>query len=322
MSSSWYKKVSRSALAVGVVCVVAGTTALTANAAGSVATAHSARSGSEIYEEPASGSEQAAFVDGPGAKTVTGTGVAGFSGDGGPATSAELSGPGGIAVDSAGDVFVADTDNCRVREVPARTGTQFQMSMQAARIYTVAGGACTSAAGRQVGSVSSVAVDASGDVFLAGATTNRVLELPVGAQAGGVRVIAGNGTAGYSGNGAPAAGAELDDPMGVATDPQGDIYIADAFNCVVREVASRSGTQWGTPMTAGDIYTIAGTGSCGESGDAGMATLAQLSEPSSVVYGPSGDLLIADAGAAFVLCLPRATGTYYGEKSRSARSGS
>jgi len=125
-------------------------------------------------------------------------------------------------------------------------------------------------------------------------------------------VVAGNGTSGYSGDSGPAAAAEFDDAQGVGTDPQGDVYIADSFNCVVREVAAHNGTQWGISMKSGYIYTIAGTGSCGEGGIGRPATQAQLWDPSDVVYGSTGDLLIADAGGAYVMCLPSTAGSYYG----------
>jgi NHL repeat len=313
MSGSRPKNARRWVLAVGVVCVVAGATALAANAAAGVPSSSSVHSSDEAPHVSAGANpSQAVFSDGPGAETLAGTGASGFSGEAGPATASELSGPGGIAVDSAGDIFIADTGNCRVREVPARSGTQFMIAMQAGRIYTVAGGPCASAAGRALGFVSSVAVGPAGEVFVAGGTTNRIFELESTGSPGTLRVVAGSGASGYSGDGGPATAAELDDPQGVGTDRQGDLYIADSENCVVREVASHNGTQWGIGMTAGYVYTIAGTGSCGEGGIGGAPTRVQLWDPSDVVYGPSGDLLIADAGGAYVLCLPQATGSYYG----------
>jgi hypothetical protein len=315
MSSSWPKRARRSIFVAGIACIVAGATALAANAAAGVSSSSSVHTGGGVqHESTATYPSQAVFSNGPGAVTIAGTGEAGFAGEAGPATASELSAPGGVAVDAAGDIFIADTGNCRVREVPARSGTQFKVAMQAGRIYTVAGGPCASGAGRELGFVSSVAVDTAGDVFIAGGTTNRIFELESTSTSGTLRVVAGTGASGYSGVGGPATAAELDDPQGVGTDPQGDVYIADSVNCVVREVASHSGTRWGIRMTAGDIYTIAGTGSCGEGSIGGPPTHVQLWDPSDVVYGPSGDLLIADAGAAYVLCLPQATGSYYGAR--------
>jgi hypothetical protein len=292
--------------------VVAGATALAANAAADVSSSSSVHSGDVAHESAANDPSQVVFANGPGAQTLAGTGSPGFLGEGGPATSAKLNGPGGIAVDSAGNVFIADTGNCRVREIVARSGMQFRVAMQAGRIYTVAGGACGSGAGEEIGFVSSVALDSSGDLLIAGGTSNRIFELAVTARVGTLRVVAGNGTTGYSGDGGSAPAAELDDPQGIGTDPQGDVYIADTENCVVREVPSHGGTQWGISMKSGFIYTIAGSGSCGESRVGRAARQAQLWDPSDVVYGPSGDLLIADAGASYVLCLPQTTGSYYG----------
>ena len=259
------------------------------------------------------------FVGGPGAVTVAGTGDAGFSGDGGSALSAELDGPSAVAVDGAGDVFIADSGNCRVREVPAHNGTQFSIPMRAGIIYTVAGAACGTGAS-QIGSVSSVAVDPAGDLFVADPTGDRVFEIPAtggdhlgtSMSEGRLTAVAGDGTAGAAGDGESATSAELNEPTGVAVDSEGDLLIADSANCEVREVAAHDGTQWGIPMIAGRIYTIAGTGACGQVGDGGAATGAELWDPVDVAVGPAGDVLVSDAGAEEVLDLASQAGTYYG----------
>ena len=131
-------------------------------------------------------------------------------------------------------------------------------------------------------------------------------------RAGKVSVVAGDGSAGDSGDGGPATAAELNGPQGVGVDASGDLYIADTSNCEVREVAARSGTQWGVAMVTGHIYTVAGTPTCGQTGDGGPVAKAELWDPSDVVVGPSGDLLVSDSGGEEVLDMPAVSGSYYG----------
>jgi hypothetical protein len=251
--------------------------------------------------------------------TVAGTGATGSSGDGGPASAARLDQPSGIAVDASGDLFVADTDNCAVREVPASAGTHYGVAMRAHRIYTVAGVGCTEAKG-SVGFPTGVAVDASGDLFIADMTGDRVYELPAAgggralsasARAARLVAVAGTGHPGYSGNGGPAASATLDDPTAVAVDAAGDLFIADTSNCVVREVPASATTAYGQAMEARHIYTVAGTGTCGVTGLGGPAATAQLWDPTAVAVDGAGDLLIGDRGYGGVAELAVAAGTYY-----------
>jgi hypothetical protein len=173
---------------------------------------------------------------------VAGDGIAGFSGDGGPATAAELDTPEDATTDGAGNLVIADTANDRVRVVAAKTGTFYGVPMTAGDIYT----------------------------------------------------IAGDGTAGFSGDGGAATSAELDSPVAVAVDGSGNLIIADGGNYRVRVVAAKPGTFYGVPMTAGDIYTVAGDGTAGFSGDGGPATSAELDDATGVAVNRSGDLLIAD----------------------------
>ncbi len=264
------------------------------------------------------------FVSGSGAVTLAGNGSAGFASDGGVAVSAELNGPSGIAEDGRGDLFIADTGNCRIREVPAIDGTQYSVQMIAGHIYTIAGdtcGATGSASSRgEVGFATSVAVDSSDDVFVADGTGNEILELPTASgehlgvemRAGRLSIVAGDGHAGESGNAQIATNAQLNDPQGVAVDPYGDLFIADTESCEIREVASHNATNWGIPMASGHIYTIAGTGACGQTADGGPVGRAELWDPVAVAFGARGDLLISDGGGEEVLDLPPVSGTYYG----------
>ena len=307
--------------AAGVVVILASPRTVARPAHGSDLARHEAR-GTDALS-----SSSSPFVDGAGALTLAGTGAAGSSGGDAVATSAELDGPGGIAEDRQGDLFIADTDNCNVREVPSADGVHYSVHMTAGHIYAIAGGPCgnggssASTAGKHLsGFPTSVAVDSAGDVFVADSTTNEVLELPAASGrhfakymgTGRLSVVAGDGSPGDTGNGQLASTAELDGPVGVGVDPAGDLFIADTESCEVREVAAGDGAQWGIPMLAGRIYTVAGTGTCGETGDGGPADHAELWDPVDVAVGPVGDLLVSDGGGDEILDLPARSGTYYG----------
>jgi hypothetical protein len=206
---------------------------------------------------------------------VAGTGEDGFSGDGGPATSARLSFPSSVAVDAAGNLYIADEDNYRVRKVA--NGAISTIAGDGTAGYSGDNGPATSA---QLRPSISLAVDASGNVYIADPRSNVVRKVSSGA----ITTVAGNGTKGYSGDNGPAANARLDEPAGVAVDASGALYIADSGNHAVRKVAD------------GVITTVAGNGTKGYSGDNGPATSAQLSGPGSVAVDSLGNLYIADCG--------------------------
>lgn len=252
--------------------------------------------------------------------TVAGTGHPGTAGGTGAATSAELDGPTGIALDASGDLFVADTGACAVDEIPVASGTRYGVSMQAHHLYTVAGGTCGNRARPgAVGHPTGVAVDAAGDVFVADATGDRVLVLRPGhgrlgasARDALVTVVAGTGRPGTAGLGGPAREAELDSPAGVATDASGDLFVADTEGCRLDEVPAAAGTNFGVAMQAHDLYSVAGTGTCGATGLGGPAAQADLFLPTAVAVDAAGDLLIANRGTGQVLEEPVAAGTYFG----------
>jgi len=195
--------------------------------------------------------------------TVAGTGSAGFSGDGGPATAATLRQPNGLALDTAGNLFVSDSGNSRVRKV-APNGV----------ITTVAGNGTPAVPG-------GMAVDAAGNLFVAHVDDHRVRKV---APNGVVTIVAGNGSAGFSGDGGPATAASLMAPEDVALDAAGNLFVADTGNSRVRRVG-----------TNGVITTVAGNGVSGFSGDGGPATAATLSLPLGVTVDPSGNLFVADS---------------------------
>src|SRR5204863_443032 len=131
--------------------------------------------------------------------------------------------------------------------------------------------------------------------------------------AGHIYTVAGNGNEGFSGDGGPATEAQLDFPASVAVDAAGNLLIADTGNNRVRVAAARTGTFYGQAMTAGDIYTVAGNGTTGFSGDGGPARSAGLNVPLGVAVDGAGNLLIADFGNRRVRVVAASTGTFYGQ---------
>jgi hypothetical protein len=170
---------------------------------------------------------------------VAGDGTRGYSGDGGPATSAELFMPSNVAVDASGDLFIADSGNGLIREVSASTGD----------ITTVAGGGTDSsptysgpATGLLInGEEQGVAADNQGNLYIADSAANVIREVNLATDQ--MSTIAGTGTYGYSGDGGPAALAELSYPEGVAMSPNGNLLIADSDNSVIRVVTAGGGGQ-------------------------------------------------------------------------------
>lgn len=262
--------------------------------------------------------------------TIAGNGNSGFSGDGGPAISAELNGPNALAVDNAGNIFIADFSNNRVRKVAANriittvagTGNQgsggdggpatmaqfffpigvavntageiFISDLGSNKIRKVAAnGIISTVAGNGTSGFSgdgglataaqfnhiegSVAIDATGNIFIPDSRNNRVRKVDIN---GRVTTIAGNGGSGFSGDGSAASGAELNNPTGVTIDISGNLYISSNYR--VRKV------------TGGIINTVAGNGSPSFSGENVPATSAQLYHPIGVVADKPGNIFIAE----------------------------
>jgi hypothetical protein len=259
--------------------------------------------------------------------TVAGDGNAGFFGDGGPATAAEMNSPAGVVVDGAGNLVIADQGNNRVRVVAASTGAFYGQAMTAGDIYTVAGGGVNGlgdglpATFAELHRPEGVKVDASGNLVIADAFDNRVRVVAAStgtfygrAMTGGdIYTVAGDGTAGFAGDGGPATAAELNTPAGVVVDGAGNLVIADQGNNRVRVVAASTGRFYGRAMTAGHIYTVAGDGTAGFAGDGGPATAAQLHGPAGVAVYGSGNLVIADGSNNRVRVVAAKTGTSFGQ---------
>jgi hypothetical protein len=246
--------------------------------------------------------------------TVAGTGVAGFSGDGGPATKAELYSPTYVAVDAAGNLVITDGNNNRIRVVAATTGTFYGQAMTAGDIYTVAGNGAIGFSGdggpatmAELALPNATAVDTSGNLAIADTINNRVRVVAAttgtfygqAMTAGDIYTVAGNGVAGFSGDGGPATKAAINGPDGVSVDTTGNLVITDSGSNRIRVVAATTGTFYGQAMTADDIYTVAGGGSSGLLGDGGPATKATLYVPGwpATAVDPAGNLLIADYGS-------------------------
>src|ERR1019366_7104167 len=224
--------------------------------------------------------------------TVAGNGAAGYSGDGGPATRAKLDQPYAVAVDGPGNIYIADTANNVIRKVAAGTGIITTAAGNGAAYYSGDGGLATNA---QLVYPPGVAVDGSGNLYISD-LSNVVRK--VAAATGIITTVAGNGAAGYSGDGGPAITASFHSPSGMAVDGSGNLYIGDTGNDAIRKVAAATGI----------VTTGAGNGAAGYSGDGGPASSAGLSGPQGVAVDGSGNLFVADTGNAVMRKVAAATG--------------
>jgi uncharacterized protein (TIGR03437 family) len=215
--------------------------------------------------------------------TVAGNGTAGYSGDGAAATSAELSDPESVAVDSSGNLYIADTGNSVVRKVTSSgTISTIAGNTTAGAGYSGDGAAATSA---QLFHPTSMVLDSKGNLYIADTSNNIVRILTTD---GNINTFAGNFGAGngFTGDGGPATSARLNNPEGLAIDSAGNIYIADGNNNRIRVVSAATGT----------ITTVAGSSTIGGfSGDGGLATKAKLDIPKGVAVDSIGNIYIADS---------------------------
>jgi uncharacterized protein (TIGR03437 family) len=207
--------------------------------------------------------------------TFAGSGTAGFAGDNGPAGSAQLNAPFGVAVDAAGNLYIAEFSNNRVRKV-STNGNIGTLAGNGVSGFSGDGLQATSA---QLNGPQGVAVDSAGNVYIADTANNRVRKV---AANGVITTVAGNGAAGFSGDGNSAVNAQVGNPTAVATDSVGNVYIADG-SARVRKL-----------FLSGLITTIAGTGTRGYSGDGGSAPNARLNGPSSLAVNATGSIWVAD----------------------------
>jgi hypothetical protein len=259
---------------------------------------------------------------GPRVIPVAGTGRAGSGGEGGPATSGQLDEPTDVAVDGGGDLFIADTANCRIQVVPAASGELFGLSVVRDHVYTVAGTGVCGSAGQggplrdaELFDPVAVAIDAAGDLLVADAGDQSVLLAPAvsgtyygtAVAAGDIGVVVG-GTGSYGpyindGLSATGIGAELNDPRGLAVTADGTLVVTDGFMHVIRFVPAQSGTEFGRTVSSGDLYTLAGALPVATSVAAGDGTswvLTHMDLPAGVAVSTSGAVLYSDAGTGTV----------------------
>jgi sugar lactone lactonase YvrE len=281
--------------------------------------------------------------------TLAGTGTAGYTGDGSAASSATLSTPTSTAVDSAGNIYIADTANNAVRMINASSGDISTIAGTGVAGYTGNSGAAT---GATLNAPAAIAMDAGGNLYIAD-TGNNVIR-KVSAGTGVITTVAGNGTSGSSGNGGAAGSAELASPAGIAVDLAGNLYISDTGNGAVRAVNSLTGNIMAlasitnptgisyTPNAAAitgltgiynspsgvllvasssgntiqqislatsTVTTVAGNGTAGYVGDGSAATSAELYGPVSAVEDAAGNIYIADKGNSVLRRVDAATGT-------------
>jgi len=233
-------------------------------------------------------------VDPTGTLTrIAGNGRAGYSGDGGPATAAQFQTPSGIAVDAAGNVYVADRDAAVVREITS-SGIIATFAGTGTAGFNGDGGPAAQA---QLNFPMGLAVDTAGSLYIADSQNHRIRKV---SASGTISTVAGNGSYGYGGDGGPATDAELNEPEGVAVDASGNLYIADTVNDRVREVTGNGNisTVAGTGVSAvyGSIWDETGVSTT--TGDNGPATSAAVVLPTDVAVDRSGSLYIADYGNA------------------------
>jgi len=258
---------------------------------------------------------------------VVGTGIAGYYGDNGPASRAWLWSPGGVALDRAGNIVIADSRNNRVRVAANRSGWFYGRKMTRGDIYTVAGTGVWATrrpdgkASKTAMSPGSVALDGHGNIVLTDGRVERVCVIAERSGvfygrhmiAGDIYTIAGDGNLQISGDGGPALRAGMS-PFTVIVDGAGNVAVADGWR-EVRVIAANSGTFYGQPMVAGGIYDVAGNGLQigGEySGDAAPALSAQLQQEDGMTVDPAGNLIIADWPNNVVRVVAARTGTFFG----------
>ena len=210
--------------------------------------------------------------------TIAGTGINGFSGDGGSALAAKLNTPSGLALDGAGNLFIADAGNHRIRKLNLGTGV---ISTEVGNGYG-SGGDGDAAFAAMLNFPTAVVFDGAGNLYIADTGNHRIRKVT---PSGIISTIAGTGMAGFNGDGGAAKSAQLNAPGGLTLDARGNVYFADQLNHRVRLIT-----------VDGSINTVAGTGQPGAGGEGGAALSAMLNAPAGVAVDMAGNLFIADTG--------------------------
>ena len=261
--------------------------------------------------------------------TIAGTGLASYGGDGATGTSARLSNPAGVSVDSAGNIYIADTGNNRIRKVDT-DGIITTVAGAGGGSYDGEGSATL----KKLNIPTGVSVDSAGNIYIADTGNNRIRKV----TAGTITTLVGTGSPGFSGDGGPAIDAQLNRPRGVTVDSSGDIYIADTNNNRIRKVTAGTITTLAisaqlslpngvTVDSVGNIYIadlgnqrirmlpaafvkerVAGTGFQGYSGDGGLAVQATLKAARGVAVDTLGNVIVMDNENDAIRYIPAATG--------------
>ena len=225
--------------------------------------------------------------------TVAGNETRGFSGDGGPATSASLTFVSSLAMDGSGNIYIADSGNYRIRKVTIATGL----------ITTVAGTGVSGFAGdnglaaeAKIGDYNYVAIDAAGNIYIADTGNYRIRKVTI--ATGKIATIAGTGVSGFSGDGGSAIEAKFSVIRGIAIDTEANIYVSDVSNSRVRKILAFSGT----------ISTAIGSGFTGYSGDGGPATSASINAIAAIGFDAQGNIHLADVGVSVIRKVTIGTG--------------
>jgi DNA-binding beta-propeller fold protein YncE len=238
--------------------------------------------------------------------TAVGTGERGFGGDGGPAARAQLNGPFDVGFDSDGNLYFSDTFNHRIRRVDARTGNIATCAGSGEAGYSGDGGPATQA---RFNEPYGIAVDKAGNVYVADRHNHCVRRMD--SAAGVITTLAGNGSAGFSGDGGPAARAAMMEPNGLALDPtQRRLFVADVADHRVRVVDLVSGT----------ISTFAGTGEAQHSSDCGPASRAGVFGARAVKVAPDGTVYILERQGSTLRAVAPGTGVINTVAGTGARS--
>ena len=257
--------------------------------------------------------------------TVAGTGTEGFSGDGGPATSAQLDSPHAVVLDTAGNLFLADTHNNRIRRIDAATGAI--TTIAGTGVFGFSGDSGPATSGRLAAPLALALTSTS--LYIADSRNHRIRRVDLNTNL--ITTVAGTGTQGFSGDTGPAVSAALDTPSAIALDGIGNLLIADTGNHRIRQVEATThlittvagGTSPATllrpvslaftsaglliadsarqrvfalNLSAGSLSTLAGQGSQAFQGDAGPAAAAMLDSPAALALSPAGTVAIADTG--------------------------
>lgn len=244
--------------------------------------------------------------------TIAGTGSAGWSGDGGAATSATLNAPFGVAVDASGNIYVSDTLNYVIREISSSgviSTIAGNYDVQCDPITDPCGdGGSATGPTAAFTNPTAVVVDNLGNLYIADSFGSRVRQVFLSGQnQGNIATAAGTGTPGNTGDGGPAPMAKVNQPTGIATDVLGNIYISDTQNNKVRCVLAALAGCGGSALPVDDIMTFAFTGSPGFAGDGSLALKAKTVTPSQVAVDPVGNVYVGGGGTSVVRRIDAAT---------------